>query len=410
LGLKVVKKKNWVIGLIALTATAGLLAWWLIDGVNPSPLGSGGAAAVAPDSTSRMADDPGVAGGPGGGPFSASGLAVRKQQLAVWQQRYDRAAEVYSSYRDSTRYPHESRPISEHPDQVRPFDPVTEEKTLRDAAGKVVKGLSLRTTQERVFVGGAESVLFTIEAFDEAKKPVALVVTRSSAQTIPDTAAPITIISANVPFSDDGAGADIRAGDGKYSARLTPASQGFANHAGTIRLLAEVSANGQQGVAHFDVVYAPSVPAQWLGTRDALEAGALNFYLKAQVQTAGRYVVTGRIYDANGKPFALLQFNDEVPAGTAEFKLQLFGALVRDKAPAFPLRLVDVDGFLLRPDAFPDRFMMARQVGLVHTTSRYSLDRFSAAEWTSEERERYLNEYGRDMQEALDKVGSLQDP
>ena len=120
--------------------------------------------------------------------------------------------------------------------------------------------------------------------------------------------------------------------------------------------------------------------------------------------------MTGRVYDASGKPFALVQFNDEVPAGVTEFKLPLFGALVRDKAPIFPLRLVDVDGFLLRPDSFPDRSMMARQAGVVYTTSRYSLDRFSSAEWTSEERERYLKEYGRDMQEAKDRISSLQGP
>ena len=404
------KRKNWPIAIVLLAAVAGLLAWWLMDDANANVAGRVSSAATGSQSTNGAVNPVIGASGSSGGPFSASGLAMRKQQLALWQQRYDRAAEVYSTYRDSTRYPFESRPLSEHPDQVRPFDPVAEEKTLRDASGKVVKGLSLRTTQERVFVSGAESVVFTIEAFDDAKKPVVLAVGRLSAQTIPDTAKPITMILANVPFSDDGSGADIQASDGKYTARLTPASQGFANHAGTLRLLAEVSANGQQGIAHFDVVYSPEVPAQWSGTREALEGGALNFYLKAQVQIAGRYVVSGRVYDANGKPFALLQFNDEVRAGAAEFKLSLFGALVRDKAPAFPLRLVDVDGFLLRPDAFPDRSMMARQAGVVHTTSSYSLERFSSADWTSEERERHLNEYGRDMQEAKDRISSLQDP
>ena len=404
------KSKNWLVAVILLVVTTGWLAWWLM-GVVPANAAGLGSSESAQSQPSSGADNLVIgAGGGNGGPFSASGLAARQQQLVLWQQRYDRAAEVYSSYQDSTRYPFESRPISEHPDQVHPFDPVTEEKTLRDASGKALKGLSLRTTQERVFLSGAESVLFTIEAFDEAKKPVPLVLGRSLAQTVADTVKPVTVISANVPFSDDGLGADLRAGDGKYSARLTPASQGFANHAGTLRLLAEVTANGQQGVAYFDVVYSPVVPAQWLGTREALEGGALNFYLKVQVQVAGRYVVTGRVYDASGKPFALVQFNDEVPAGVTEFKLPLFGALVRDKAPIFPLRLVDVDGFLLRPDSFPDRSMMARQAGVVYTTSRYSLDRFSSAEWTSEERERYLKEYGRDMQEAKDRISSLQGP
>ena len=117
--------------------------------------------------------------------------------------------------------------------------------------------------------------------------------------------------------------------------------------------------------------------------------------------------MSARVFDAKGAPFALLQFNDEVPAGTAEFKLNLFGALIRDKNPAFPLRLVDVDGFLLQADTFPDRALMARQGGVVHTSQRYSTDSFSPAEWTSQERERYLAEYGRDVQEAQDQLDRL---
>lgn len=401
------RPKRWLVALVVLAVLVGLLAWVLQDNAQATPAAKGGTAPLALHPVDG--ENTGVEGGAGtGGPYSPAGLAARKQQLALWQQRYDRAEQVYSSYRDATRYPHESRPLSEHPDQARPFDPVSEDKTLRDASGKAVKGLRLRTSQERVFLGGAESVTFTIEAFDDNNKAVSLLVSQSSAQTIPDTSTPITVIQAHVPFADNGAGPDITASDGKYSARLTPASQGFANHSGTIRLLAQVTANGEQGVAHFDVVYSPLVPATWLGVREALEAGSLNFYLKAQVQVAGRYVVSGRIYDANGKPFALLQFNDQVAAGVQEFKLQLFGALVRDKNPPFPLRLVDIDGFLLHPDAFPDRAMMARQSGVVHTSSRYGIDRFSSAEWSSEERDRYLREYEQDVKEALDRIAALQ--
>lgn len=404
------QKKRPLLALAVLAVAVALLGWkpWDSDPASESP--TAGVGDTTPELSGIGLDaGTGAALGGSGGPFSPAGLAARKQQLALWQQRYDRAEQVYSSYRDATRYPHESRPISEHPDQVRPFDPVTEDKTLRDASGKAVKGLRLRTTQERVFLGGAESVTFTIAAFDDSNKAVTLTISQSSAQTIPDTSTPVTPIQAHVPFADDGAGPDITASDGKYSARLTPATQGFSSYAGTIRLLAQVTANGEQGVAHFDVVYSPTVPATWLGVREAVEAGSLNFYLKAQVQVAGRYVVSGRVYDADGKPFALLQFNDQVATGVTEFKLQVFGTLLHDKNPPFPLRLVDVEGFLLRPDAFPDRSMMARRGGVVYTSGSYGIDRFSSAEWSSEERDRYLNEYGRDMQEALDRISALQE-
>lgn len=340
-------------------------------------------------------------------PYSAAGQQAHADKLRLWQARYERAEQVYASYRDATRYPHESRPLAEHPDQVRPFDPITEETALRDAKGEAVKGVRLRTTQDRVFLSGTDVVRFSIEAVNEQGQRLALVVRAAAAQSVPDTRTPVPLIQTDLAFTDDGTGADVQAGDGVSTALLNPAQQGFGQYDGTIRVLAQVAAQGQQGVVHFDVVYAPGVPATWVGVRDAVEAGSLNFYLKAQVRTAGRYVVSGRVDDANGKPLALVQFNQELGAGAQEVRLQVFGALIRDKAPAFPLRLRDVEGFLLIPDRFPDRALMPRWAGLVHQSASYPLTRFSSDEWTSEERERYLAEYARDAEEAHREVDAL---
>lgn len=388
-----------------LAACAVALAWLAFAG-NPQSTAQADAAAAA---SAQNAASPTAANG-ASGPYSASGLAGRKQQLALWQERYARAEQVYTSYRDATRYPPDSNPLLEHPDQVRPFDPVTEVNVARDASGKPIKGLHLRTTQDRVFMGGNESVVFTIAALNDQNEPIALVISDAAAQSIPDTSAPITPIQTSVSFNDNGTDGDAVAFDGTYSAHLTPSTQGFATRAGTIRVLAQVSANGEHGVVQFDVIYTPDVPATWLGVRDAVEGGSLSFYLKIQAKMAGQYVASARVFDANNTPLALLQFNDTVAVGTQELKMQLFGALIRDKAPTFPLRLVDVDGFLLRPDTFPDRLMMARRPGVVYTTGNYAISRFSSAEWTSEERERYLKEYGRDEQEAAEQLRTLQGP
>ncbi|NPC55429.1 choice-of-anchor X domain-containing protein [Caenimonas soli] len=399
------RSRRWALAGAASAALAGLLGWqWLAADTALTESQGGGPASTA-QTAAGGASRP--VQGTAGGPFSAAGLAARQQQLVLWQQRYVRAEQVYTSYRDATRYPPESRLIEEHPDQVRPFEPVVEELPMREASGKPVKGLRLRTSQSQVFVAGADSAKFTIEAVDEEGRAVPLVVNRSAAQSMPDTTALIAIIQAEVPFVDDGAGPDEVAADGKYSARLVPAAQGFGSHAGTIRVLVQVTANGERGAVAFDVIYGPAAPATWAGVREALEEGSLNFYLKAQVKTSGRYVASGRVYDATGQPFALLQFNEMVPAGAAEFKLSLAGVLVHDKNPVFPLRLVDVEGFLLQPDTFPDRAMMPRQPGVVHQSKRYNTQDFSPAEWQSEERDRYLAEYGRDMQEALDQMSRL---
>ena len=399
------RRSTWA-AVASAVALALLLGWWLLAAEDESATAMGPTAVE----TGLATASPAAADSGTGTAVSVStfGSAGRQEQLRQARERYERATQVYSSYRDATRYPHDARPISEHADQTKPFDPIEELKPLRDASGKGVKGIRLRTSQDRVYLSGAESVLVSIEATDDSGRHVPLSITRAQAQTVADTTTPVQLISAEVPFNDDGVVPDNAARDGKYTARLTPSTQGFAGHAGTIRILAQISANGETGAYAFDVVYSPNVPATWVGAREVQENGSLNFYLKAQIREPGRYVVSGRVYDANGKPFALLQFNDEVKVGTQEFKLNLFGALIRDKAPAFPLSLVDVEGFLLKENTFPDRAMMARQSGVVITTKRYAVSSFSADEWSSEERERYLREYGKDMQAAQDALNKLQ--
>jgi hypothetical protein len=340
-------------------------------------------------------------------PLSPEGQRNRQTQLAVWQSRYERAEQTYALYRDATRYPHESRPLLEHPDQVHPFATISEDTKLRGPGGEPVKGVKLRTTQERVFASAADTIKLTIQAVDDQGAALPLTISSFSAQSVAESKVLAQSIRTNISFADDGQGADSAAGDNTYSTRLLPSTQGFGSYAGTVRVLVQFTANSQQGVAQFDVVYNPEVPATWTGVREAVESGSLNFYFKVKVNQAGRYVASARVDDANGAPFALLQFNDEVATGAREFKMHVFGDLIHDKQPVFPLRVRDVEGFLLFADRYPDRALMSRQVGVVHTSARYSVDSFSAAEWTSEERERYLAEYARDAELARAQIQRL---
>ena len=409
-------KTKWIAALAG--AVACIIGAWLLwaDGAEKAD-----AASQVPNAATALPAGPSPFGklasgtsplGSSTAPLSAEGLRTREEKLAMWRARYERAEQVYNTYRDSTRYPHESRPISEHPDRIKPFDPVVEEKTMRDPQGNPVKGITLKTGQDRVFLAGNDAVKFTVQALDKEGRVLPLIITRASGQTLPDNKQLATPRSANLNFTDNGpsTGVDEVTGDGNYSARLTPQTQGFAGASGTIRVLVFVKADGKDGVAHFDVIYTEDMPAAWLdGIREAQEGGSLNFYPKAQVRVPGRYVVSARVDDARGQPFALLTFNDEVKAGAQEFKLHLFGALIRDKRPAFPLKVRDVEAFLLIPDKFPDRLMMPRRAGVVYTSSSYSAESFSPAEWSSEERSRYLAEYGRDLDTArteLERLGN----
>lgn len=400
---------------LALAIVAALSLWWWLDAADSATTAGSANTPVTTPALQSVGASPFSAnpsGSPAGlGPLSPQGLQAREERLTLWRERYERAEQVYNSYRDATRYPHESRPVADAPDQVRPFDPVLEEKTMRNERGEPVKGITLKTGQDRVFLSSGDSVKFTVQATDSRGRVLPLSISRAAAQSIPDGKQLVQQRSVTLDFSDAGpsgaSAADDVASDGQYSARLTPVTQGFAGFGGTIRVLVFVRADGQEGVAHFDVIYTEDTPATWAGIREAQEAGSLNFYLRAQVRVAGRYVVSARVDDARGQPFAVLSFNEEVSAGLQEFKLHLFGALVRDKRPVFPLRLRDVDGFLLIPDKFPDRLMMARRAGVVHSSASYTIDSFSPSEWSSEERSRYLAEYGRDLETARTELERL---
>ena len=69
-----------------------------------------------------------------------------------------------------------------------------------------------------------------------------------------------------------------------------------------------------------------------------------------------------------------------------------------------PLILRDVDGYLLKENADPDRALMPRLEGKVFTSKKHPLTGFSDAEWQSEERTRYLTEFTKDVKLAKSEL------
>lgn len=323
--------------------------------------------------------------------------APRAARLRELKEQFDLVDRTYCDYAAGTRYPHESRPMSENPDQVYPNAPVTETHPMRGAGNDGDATVQIQTSQSRVYMASGERAAFSIRAVDAQGAPLPLVITRALAQgvTVPgQRAAPQVALV----FGDDGSGADAVAGDGAFGAILAPSMTGLASFNGTIRSKIDYTVRGKTGAVVFDVIYTPELPATWSGqAREAVEDGSLVYYLKAEIRVAGRYLVSGRVDDAAGKPFALASFNDLLPAGPAEIKLTVFGKLLRDAAPAMPLTLRDVDGFLLKENVDPDRALMPRLEGKVVTGKKHAPGEFSDAEWQSEERTRHLDEFARDI-------------
>jgi hypothetical protein len=381
-----VPSKAVLLGGAAVAIAIAALAWF------------GGGADGAP--ATRAAGAPAAGSQPlFGGPGQAFAPTPegRAQRLRELVQQFELADTTYCTYAGDTKYPPVSRPVSEHPDQVYPNAPVTEAHAMRTEGGGSNDAVQLQTSQSRVFMASGEAAAFSLRAVDAQGQPLALVITRAVAQGVTykgqRASAQITL-----PFADDGRGADSVDGDGAFAGILAPSQTGLASFNGTIRTEVRYTVAGKAGFVLFDVIYTPELPATWSGqVREAVEDGSLVYYLKANVHKAGRYVVQGRVDDAKGRPFALASFNDLLPAGPAEVKLTVFGKLLRDKEPALPLTLRDVDGYLLKENVDPDRALMPRLEGRVLTGKPHPVKGFSDAEWQSEERQRHLTEFSKDL-------------
>lgn len=338
------------------------------------------------------------------GPAIPSGRAERRRQLVEHVQLTDH---TYCSYLEGSRYPMDSRPAAQNPDQLHPNQPVAEMHPMRLDGGSTNGSVFLQTSQSRVYLAAGEAAAFSLRAVDAQGATVPLVITRALAQGMTYGGSRPTPQVA-LTFADDGGGADPVAGDQSYAAVLAPGQTGLAGFHGTIRTEVRYNAGGRNGFALFDVIYTPVLPASWTGqVREAVENGSLSFYLGLEVRQPGRYIVTGRVDDARGQPFALATFNEVLAVGTREVKLTVFGRLMTDERPALPLRLRDVDGYLLRENVDPDRLLVPRLEGQVFASRTQSMKGVSDAEWQSEERSRYLLEYAKDRNAAREQLAAF---
>jgi hypothetical protein len=381
----------------AAVAVVVVLVWSVMDHGAPAPAAASarGAAPRGPQFLGRVQAE--------GLPLPAD-RASRRRQLVDNVQLADH---TYCSYRTATRYPVGSRPMADNPDQNRPNDVVASMNPMRLDGGGSEGRVQLQTSQSRVYMASGESVAFSLRAVDADGKVLPLVITRALAQGITYAGARQTP-QVSIPFADDGTGADPVPNDGAFAGVLAPAQTGLASFNGTIRTEVRYNVGGKSGVVQFDVIYTPELPAVWAGPpREAVEEGSLVFHLPLEVRMPGRYIVNGRVDDARGRPVALLTFNDVLGPGPNDIRLTMFGKLLRDQSPPLPLTLRDVDGYLLKENTNPDRALVPRLPGKVLTGTAHSPTSFSEAEWQSEERSRYLTEFGKDLKEARARLAAF---
>ncbi|WMW79874.1 hypothetical protein RF679_14640 [Undibacterium cyanobacteriorum] len=308
------------------------------------------------------------------------------------QAQFEQVAKTYCSYLESTKYPNNSRPISQHPDQIYPNQAVKESHPMRNQYGGADRSIMLQTSQSRIYLAANETVQLSLKAVDQNGNPQNLRIESASARGLVfDSKASPPIL--NINFS-------ANSGEpGSLSTSVAPAASSFARFDGTIRVDISYQVNDKRGQVFFDFIYSPETPAVWSGKiRETTENGDLKFFLPVTIKTPGRYLASARLDDAKGKPVAYLSFNDLLKQSDTEIPLTVAGKLIRDLEVQFPVTLRDIDAYLLKENVDPDRQLMPRLEGAQYLSKVYPLKGFSNDEWQSEERSRYLTEFGKDVQ------------
>jgi hypothetical protein len=408
------RRALWLLALVPLVL--GGVGWWSwgpgesgpdeAEAASSSP-GAGRTAGAQGSRASAVAPSPGAPGkvaAAGVTPARSREEEEREAQRTLWEKRLERAKFSRDTYIQGTRYPPESRHIREHPDQEQPAAPERTRSLKRDSAD-----VQLRLKQDKVFVAGDEVVTFTVGCEGQSRQPLPCQVTNAmahEAEHMLEGQPPLAAVP--LAFVDDGTQGDALARDGMSTASFQPSKQGFPLFSGTLRISFQVRSGSSEGSAFFDILYTPVPPAHFTGkVREVVERGSLQLYLGIQVRKAGRYVMAGRVDDEAGVPFAYVSFNEELSEGAQEVKLTVFGKLILDEAPTFPLKLRDVEGFLLKESGDPDRELLTALRGYVHTTREHPNNVFSSEEWQSEERSRYINEFTKDVDEAQKELDAL---
>jgi hypothetical protein len=335
-----------------------------------------------------------------------AGPADEAREIA--ERRLERARHTLDSYLLSTRYPPGSRPLSEHPDVARARSVPASTQPLARKDGKLTDA-RVTLTQDRYFLVGDEAARLTVSCVT-SEGPATCEVALAEARVAPTMPGASAFPAAPVPFRDDGTGGDAAPADGAPTALFAPARQGFGGYHGPLRVDLLLRVDGEEGTAAFDLQYTPAAPARFTGrVREALEDGSLCLYASIDVDEPGRYVLTARADDADGKGLALLELSEVLPAGVQEARMCLFGKLVRDHHARSPFVLRDLEGFLLLENAHPDRALVPALVGPVHTTQIYDESRFSDAPWQSPDKQRHVDEFTKDVAEAEKDLAEIEE-
>jgi hypothetical protein len=238
------------------------------------------------------------------------------------------ARETAKEYRELARYPESSHVLKKGE-----ADPVREKRqpTRQSRRGPDANDPTLTVWASKVSYEKGQAVDLYASIEDRGK---AVAATNEMTGEIVDG---FGSIFAQVSYRDDGQGADVRAGDGVYSARLAPTAL-TATASYMVRVQTRL-ADGDLLEAAGGFLYSDPSAHLTGRYRDFLRDGNLVIAAEVEVAEHGRFHLAGTLYSKAGEPLGYAQAAAELEPGRQWIELSYYGLMFHDRQAAGPYRL-----------------------------------------------------------------------
>jgi hypothetical protein len=241
------------------------------------------------------------------------------------------ARETAKEYRELARYPESSRALRQGE-----ADPILEKRlpTRQSRRGADANDPTLSVWASKVSYekGQPVDLYATLEGRGKAV-PAADAMTGE----IADASGAIV---AEVTYRDDGQGADLRANDGVYSARLTlPGDLEPALAASYMVRVKTRLADGDPVEAAGGFLYSNPAARLTGRYRDVLRDGNLVVAAEVEVSARGRFHLAATLSTPAGEPIGTAQTAAELEPGRRWIELSFYGLMFHDRQIAGPYRL-----------------------------------------------------------------------
>lgn len=297
------------------------------------------------------------------GALTLAALPAFSQDFPGAGARFARA--TAQEYRDLARYPESSRALKKGD-----VDPV---KAKRLATRQSMRGPGGALPSLAVW---ASAVAYQhpepVDLFAQLETAPAAVAVAELAGEISNAAGDLVT---GFAYRDDGQGADLRAGDGIYSARVALPGGTEPDFAESFQVTATARlADGDLRQAVGGFVYGKPAAKLTGRYRDELRDGNVVISAEVEVTEAGRFHLAGTVHSLKGEPIGTAQSAVELAPGRHWIDLSFYGLMFHDRQVAGPFRLgsLALATTTRMPNALNDL------VENVHVTRAYRLAKLNA--------------------------------